>query len=207
MPGFALSSPPTDNGMYNMPPCDLWRRRGTCDGHPGSDAPTTAARATRSVSRCGDCGDVYNTRLVHSCNTRTHGSTHRVSQHSQTHEPSATRASLSSPCLTIQNPHTPQHAPSSPSASRGPSFPSTPSCWGLLIESCMHPWPRISYFLGMCSVEVEDDIVRRGLAIGPEHGSRCGDCVDDGFAIGPEHGSRCGDCVDDGGLWCSFGSH
>jgi hypothetical protein len=156
-------------------------------GHPGSDAPTTAARATRSVSRCGDCGDVYNTRLVHSCNTRTHGSTHRVSQHSQTHEPSATRASLSSPYYA--------------------------------------PWPRISYFLGMCSVDVEDDIVRRGFAIepehgsrcgdcvhdgfaiGPKHGSRCGDCVDDGFAIGPEHGSRCGDCVDDGGLWCSFGSH
>ena len=53
----------------------------------------------------------------------------------------------------------------------------------------------------MVSVEVEDDmIVRHGFAIGPEHGSRRGDCVDDdGFAIGPEHGTRRGDCVDDGG--------
>jgi hypothetical protein len=54
----------------------------------------------------------------------------------------------------------------------------------------------------MVSVEVEDDmIVKHGFAIGPEHGSRRGDCVDDdGFAIDPEHGTRRGDCVDDGGL-------
>jgi hypothetical protein len=80
-----------------------------------------------------------------------------------------------------------------------------PICpWGLFIRSSC---TLASYFIllrdvFMVSVEVEDDmIVKHGFAIGPEHGSRRGDCVDDdGFAIDPEHGTRRGDCVDDGGL-------